>query len=74
MSESKELTDDDKTHIARLQYLQGTGNYNMFTEFYAGMKENYELGKAEATYEWVKDNWEYFQSGDWRSVEVEHNG
>lgn len=65
-----ELTDSDKKHIARLQALRDTGAVNMFTDVRRGLVELYGEDDAQATYEWITDNFEYYRSGEWTDVDV----
>lgn len=66
----KELDDDDLEHIERLQQVRESGTHNMFTECIAGLKAHYPPEEAVETYDWVVDNFEYFESGEWTEVEV----
>lgn len=67
----RELDEDDKKHISRLQALRKVSTHNMFTELKDGLEAYHTESEARETYEWVKDNWEYYQSGDWTEVDLE---
>lgn len=64
-----ELTENDRKHIRRLQRVRESGDVNMFTELKKGLQLHYNPAKAEATFEWTKENFDYFESGDWVDVE-----
>lgn len=60
----RDLTEDDREHISRLRALRESGTHNMFMELKDGLVAHFG-DEGHATYEWVTDNWEFYQSGDW---------
>ena len=66
----RDLSDEDLEHIERLQTVRETGAFNMFTDVKDGLEELYSEQEAHETFEWVKDNFEYFRSGAWVGVDT----
>lgn len=65
-----DLSDEDLTHVARLQALQESGMVNMFTDCKRGLEAMLDPEEAEATYEWVTENFELFMSGEYIDIDV----
>lgn len=61
---NRPLTDEDREHIRRLRATRDSGAFNMFTELRHGLRELFDED-GEETYQWVTDNWEFYQSGEW---------
>lgn len=59
-----ECSEEDKKHIRRLQALRESGAVNMVTELRRGLEEVWPEDHT-TTYNWVKDNWKYYMSGNW---------
>ena len=67
----REMTPEDAVHIARLRAVRETGQFNMFTEVQHGLRSVFNDAGAQVTFDWVTDNFEYYQSGKWVDDDIE---
>ena len=52
-------------HVERLRRVRQSGDVNMFTDLKNGLQMHYNPAKADETFEWVVENWEFYISGEW---------
>ena len=65
MTVSDPSRDEDEKHIQRLRALRRSGIVNMFTDVRIGLHAMLTEEKAEETFAWIQENFEYYLSGEW---------
>lgn len=65
-----EITPEDAEHISRLRAMRDSGAFNMMTEARQGLTELFGPEEGRATYEWQKEHFDLFTSGDWVDCEL----
>lgn len=65
-----EVSEEDEKHIRRLQALRETSATNMFDDLKWGLQEVFGDEDGAETYEWVTENYEYYESGEWIDADV----